>query len=194
MTKNQRQGRAKLTARTVRQGGRLRGVAGGGIDETPLTAKRETRRYKPRARKCACGCGRQVTPTVQAPHKKFYEDACRKRAARLRAKKHKKTEAVERDLELVTCAYCGHGFFSEQGRGGKYCTPSHKQLAYVARREAAALAIAHATRMTIEAAAALVKSAGMNNCSLWLQKQGFLYDEQARRWAKSFPEEFEIVA
>src|SRR5215216_2109806 len=79
-------GGAKLTASSERQGRRLRGVENSRVDGTQLTPQRVTRKYKPRARKCANkACQKLFTPS--AKHGRFCSDACRQVEARRRAKK-----------------------------------------------------------------------------------------------------------
>src|SRR5664279_3587066 len=87
------------------------GVTGAVI--TPVTAAPITRRrYKARARRCKCGCGRMVTPTASAPHQKYFDDACRARGYRQRVAKAKKMTPADPVLGLTTCAWCDGSFFT----------------------------------------------------------------------------------
>lgn len=89
---------------------------------------------------------------------------------------------VDRELELTTCLYCGNTFLPVVGRGAKWCSDSHRELAYRQRREATIRAISEATGMSIDDAGALVKNAGMPNCTRWLKQQGMMYNDSLRRW------------
>jgi hypothetical protein len=175
------QGGAKLTAANGRQGKRLRGVENRRVDGTQLTPKKATRRYKPRARKCANkACQKVFTP--DAKHGRFCSDACRKVEARRRAKKGIKVQIASPDLELVSCLHCTNTFFRKVGSSAKYCSDSHKELAYRQRKEATISAISDATGMGLKDAAQLVRSAGMPNCTRWLKQQGMEYNDSLRRW------------
>ncbi len=88
-----------------------------------------------------------------------------------------------REAVLTTCLYCGGSFLPYEGAGAKFCSNSHRTLASRKRREATISAISETTGMKAEDAAALVRSAGMRNCTRWLRQQGFQYDERARCWA-----------
>lgn len=181
MGAKRQQGRAKLTASSKRQGERLRGVEKRAVDDTLLTPGRVTRKYKPRARKCANkACQKVFTPA--AKHGRFCSDACRQVEARRRSKKGMKVQPAAPDLELTTCLYCGNTFLPVAGRGAKYCTDSHRELAYRQRKEATICAISDSTGMTLQDAQQLVTSAGMANCSRWLKQQGMAYNDSLRRW------------
>jgi hypothetical protein len=181
MASKRQQGDAKLTATNKRQGGRLRGVADRRVDGTQLTPKRVTRKYKPRARKCANkACQKVFTPS--AKHGRFCSDACRQAEGRRRKKKGMKVQIASPDLELVTCLHCTNTFFRKVGSSAKYCSDSHKELAYRQRKEATISAISDATGMGLEDAAQLVRSAGMPNCTRWLKQQGMEYNDSLRRW------------
>jgi hypothetical protein len=181
MASKRQQGDAKLTATNKRQGGRLRGVADRRVDGTQLTPKRVTRKYKPRARKCANkACQKVFTPS--AKHGRFCSDACRQAEGRRRKKKGLKVQITSPDLELVTCLHCTNTFFRKVGSSAKYCSDSHKELAYRQRKEATISAISESTGMSIEDAGALVLSAGMANCTRWLRQQGMSYNDSLRRW------------
>ena len=174
-------GGSKLTASSERQGKRLRGVEKRRVDGTQLTPQRVTRHYKPRARKCANkAC--QIVFTPSAKHGRFCSDACRQVEARRRKRKGTTVQIFDRDLELVTCLYCGNTFLPVAGKGAKWCSDSHKELAYRQRREATISAISEATGMSIDAAAQLVGSAGMQHCTRWLKQQGMVYNDSLRRW------------
>lgn len=159
---------------------------------TPLTADRVTqdapglpskhRRYKPRARKCKCGCGRMVTPIASAPHKRYYDDACRQRDHRRRVAKARKVKAADPILEVMTCAYCGATFFAEQGRDAKFCSPSHRTAAYRHRREAAIAALVVELHLTEDEVVDMIERMGMTLVGRYLRQRGYDYDEQARQW------------
>lgn len=146
-------------------------------------APRTKRPYKKRARKCACGCGEAIVPTPQAPHKRFVDDNHRKRwhrqqEAKLRASMPK----PEPVLELTTCQYCGNTFLAEQGKGAKWCKPSHGVMAAEARRAAAEQVFVEVYNMTPDAVTDMIDNGGMKNASAFLRQQGYFYDETARRW------------
>lgn len=175
------QGRSKLTAKHKRQGKRSRGVANAAVDGTRLTAKRVTRAYKTRARQCENkACRKLFTP--KAKHGRFCCDPCRQTEARRRKKKGLKLEVVERDLELVTCLFCNNTFFGQKGSHAKYCSDSHKELAYRQRRASTISAISESTGMSLGDANELVQNAGMPNCTRWLRQQGMSYNDSLRRW------------
>ena len=116
MTTKQRKKRAGLTARSVRRDGSTVQP----VDGTQLTPARRTRRYSPRARKCARkGCSNVFTP--RAKHGRFCSDNCRRADARRREQKVT-TTTVKRDLVQAVCLYCGGSFLPEAGRGAKYCS------------------------------------------------------------------------
>ena len=155
---------------------------------TPLTPRPVTqnvpkRRYKPRARRCKCGCGRMVTPTASAPHKRYFEDACRQRDHRRRVAKARKVKAADPILEVMTCAYCGATFFAEQGRDAKFCSPSHRTAAYRQRREAAIAALVVELHLTEDEVVDMIERMGMALVGRYLRQRGYGYDEQARQWS-----------
>jgi len=155
-----------------------------GQQATPLNPATGTpRRYSKRARKCKCGCGQTVKPTAKNPNKKFFEDACRKRWHRQQEGKLRasmpKPEPV---LELTTCLFCGNTFLSEQGKGAKWCKPSHAVMAAEHRRAAAERLFVEVYNMTTEAVTDMIDNGGMKNASAFLRQQGYTYDESARQW------------
>ena len=154
---------------------------------TPLTADPVTqpapkRRYKPRARRCRCGCGRMVTPTARAPHKRYYDDACRQRDHRRRVSKARKVKSANPVLEVMTCAYCGATFFAEQGKDAKYCKPSHRTAAWRQRREAAVEALIVELHMSEDEVVDMIERMGMKLIGRFLRQRGYSYDDQARQW------------
>lgn len=156
--------------------------------ETLLTPPLVTKRaYKPRARKCACGCGKVFTPPSQAPRKRFYDDACRKRAARRRAAKQRPAAPKAAPvLVLMECQFCGVTFLGVEGKGGKYCKPAHRVAAAEARRaaaiEAAVIIVGSVGGLTPEDVTAFVEREGMRKVSAYLRQQGMVYSEADRRW------------
>lgn len=156
-----------------------------GQNATPLNPATGTaRRYKKRARACKCGCGQTVKPTAKNPNKTFYSDACRKRwhrqqEAKLRASMPK----PEPVLELTTCLFCGNTFLAEEGKGAKWCRPSHGVMAAEARR-AAAIEPLRATLpdQSVEQIEDMIANMGMKLVTRYLHQQGYSYDESARRW------------
>ncbi|MEO8391475.1 MAG: hypothetical protein ABI700_00645 [Chloroflexota bacterium] len=152
--------------------------------ETQLNPTPRTKRpYKKRARKCACGCGEAVKPTPQAPHKRFVDDAHRKRWHRQQeAKMRKDQPAPEPVLEMYTCLFCGATFLAEAGRGAKWCKPSHGVMAAEARRAAAGQVFIESFSMTPDDTENMIESVGMKHVSAYLRQQGWVYDEQARCW------------
>ena len=142
------------------------------------------RQYKPRARACRCGCGEMVTPTAQAPHKAYFNAACRKRDNRRKLAKLRKSEPVAPVLELVTCAHCGKTFFAEKGRGARFCKPGHKTASWRLRRSAAIRAVAELTQTDVERVAEAVEHHGLAKATKFLHKRGFQYDERARSWVR----------
>lgn len=151
---------------------------------TKVTPKPVTKRaYKKRARKCACGCGRIVEPTPQAPHKVYFDDACRQRGNR--AKKgvgRPKAPRREVKLDWMHCDYCGLPFVGAVGVGTKYCKPSHKVAAAEARRESAIDVLMQSEGLARETVQDVVKRTGMRKISAWLKQEGYIYSEQDRRW------------
>ena len=155
-----------------------------GQQATPLNPATGTPRpYKKRARKCKCGCGKTVAPTARNPNKRFFDDNCRKRwhrqqEAKLRASMPK----PEPVLELTTCLFCGNTFLAEQGKGAKWCKPSHGVMAAEHRRAAAEQVFVEAYNMTPDAVTDMIDNGGMKNASAFLRQQGYIYDELARSW------------
>lgn len=151
---------------------------------TKVTGKSVTKRaYKKRARKCACGCGKLVEPTPQAPHKVYFDDACRQRHHRARKGAGRpKTQRREVKLDWMYCEYCGHKFLGAVGVGTKYCKPSHKVAAAEARRAAAIAALMDSEGWSAEVVRTAVQGTGMRKVSRWLKQQGYVYSEQDRRW------------
>ncbi len=153
--------------------------------DTQLTpAPRTKRPYKKRARQCSCGCGETVTPSAQAPHKRFVDDTHRKRWHRKQEAKIRKDQPVaEPMLAMYTCLFCGATFLAEVGRGAKWCKPSHGVQAADHRRYAAGQVFIEAYNMTPDDAENMIENSGMKNVSVWLRQNGYSYDEIARRWA-----------
>jgi hypothetical protein len=184
MTTKARWGRGLLTPQPVT------GITSSGATEltpqavTKMTPKPVTRRaYKKRARKCKCGCGRTVDPTPQAPHKVYFDDACRQRDHRAkRGKGRPRTQRREVNLDWMYCEFCGHKYLGATGKGRKYCKPSHKVAAAEARREAAIAALIASTGEDEQVVRVALKGAGMRKASTWLKQQGYVYSEQERRW------------
>lgn len=182
-TKTQ-QGRGVLTPQPVT------GItSSGATDITPpavtkMTPKPVTKRaYKPRARKCKCGCGRLVVPTPKAPHKVYFDDACRQRHHRSqKGRGRPKTQRREIKLDWMYCEFCGHKYLGSVGVGSKYCKNSHKVAAAEARREAAIAALVASEGMTEDTVRIVVKNTGMKKISKWLEQQGYVYDAVSRRW------------
>lgn len=176
------QKRAGLSAANGRQGTRVEAVQ--------LTPAPRTRHYKLRARKCAHkACGALFTPAAR--HGKYCSDACRKADARRRQKraaKVGKTVKVQRDLVEATCLWCHNTFLPEQGRGAKYCSDSHRELAYRQRREAAIEAlVGDLGGMSAAESAAFVERLGMRLISRYLRQQGYVYSEPDRQWLMALP-------
>lgn len=143
------------------------------------------RRYKPRARRCECGCGQMVTPTAQHPNKAYFSAACRQRVRR--AKLAKERKAVEKPKEdrrtLCPCLWCGLEFLADPTKRPKYHqTGSCKEYAHRQRKHSAIETVATIRGYSTDRAAALVKREGMPKVHRWLQRQGFQYDELGRRW------------
>lgn len=185
MTTKAAQNRAGLTAGSV-----TRVTA---RPATGLTPARETKRpYKPRSRKCACGCGRIVERTPQTPHKRYFDDACRQRAYRRRTAKTRPAAAGSGAvLELATCEFCGATFLATAGKGAKYCKPSHRTAAAEQRRaaaiEAAIAIVGSIGGLTPEDVVAFVEREGMKKISRYLRQQGYVYSEAARAWLMAVP-------
>lgn len=152
---------------------------------TPLTLTDATkRRYKKRAKRCACGCGEMVTPTAQAPHKRFFDDNCRKRYHhRQEAKQRAKMDAPEVELVAAICDFCGAGYFAQKRHEGKYCKPSHRVAAAEHRRDAAVEPLlACMPDQTVAQVKDMIQGMGMTYVTRYLHLQGYSYDESARRW------------
>lgn len=184
MTTKAQQGSGVLTP------GSVTGITpSGATDLTPhpvtkVTPKPVTRRaYKPRARKCKCGCGKLVTPTPQAPHKVYFDDACRQRHHRAQ-KGAGRPRAQRREVKLdwMTCDYCGHPFLGVVGVGTKYCKPSHKVAAAEARKASAIDVLMQSEGLARETVQDVVKRTGMKKISAWLKQEGYLWSAQDRAW------------
>lgn len=149
---------------------------------TRVTPQRGTRR-EPSVRVCKCGCGQRFTPNVRAPHQKYFDDACRKRAHRRKQAKAGGAARRAPTLALATCAWCGCTFFAHTGKGAKHCKPSHRTAAAKARRAAAVEAlIGDLGSMNADEAGLLVERQGMRTITRYLRSQGWQYDDAARRW------------
>ncbi|MEO8397964.1 MAG: hypothetical protein ABI700_33530 [Chloroflexota bacterium] len=85
-------------------------------------------------------------------------------------------------LELTTCLFCGSTFLAEQGKGAKWCKPSHAVMAAEARRSAAEWVFVEVYNMTPDAVTDMIDNTGMKNASAFLRQQGYTYDESARQW------------
>ena len=83
---------------------------------------------------------------------------------------------------MYTCAFCGTTFLAVEGKGAKYCKPSHTVAAAEHRRYAATLVFVEGYGMSVEDAQNMIENAGMKNVSAYLRQQGYDYDEMARRW------------
>ena len=151
------------------------------IDTTHETPKKTTRRYKPRARKCACGCG--VTFTPKTRHGRYASANCRKRA-HARRRRTEQAAPIEQPVELCQCLYCGATFFAPEGNGQLYCKPAHRTAAWRDRREATIRAIAEQHGTTREAAERHVKMLGLAVVVEALRAGGYVYRMQARQWVK----------
>lgn len=151
---------------------------------TPLIPPIGTaRRYSKRARKCKCGCGQMVAPTAKNPNKMFFDDNCRKRYHRRQEAKQRKSQPVPAPvLVMYTCAFCEDSFLATEGKGAKYCKPSHTVAAAEHRRYAATLVFVEGYGMPVDEAQNMIENSGMKNVSAYLRQQGYAYDETARRW------------
>ncbi len=165
----------------VGQGDQPRGAKLTPADGTQLTPERGTRRYKPRARKCANkACQKSFTPA--AKHGRYCSDACRKVDARKRKARTVKAEPAEPILVVCTCLYCNNTFFAEQGKGAKYCSDSHKELAYRQRRAATVEALVGDMNIPQQDAEDMLERIGMPRTRVYLRGRGYRYDEHSRRW------------
>jgi hypothetical protein len=186
----QQQGRAESTAGDVTAGDATLTpnlVTASAPELTPesVTAPKPKRAYKPRARRCACGCGQMVTPTPQHPNKRFYDDACRQRARRAKMAEQRKADSKpsEDRRTLCLCLWCGVDFLADPTKRPKYHqTGSCKEYAYRQRRHSAIDTVATVRGYSYERAEALVKHEGMPKVSRWLQRQGWAYNEAGRAW------------
>lgn len=155
------------------------------IHTPTVTRQSTTRRYKPRARKCACGCGATFTPKTR--HGRYATPNCRKRDhARKQAKARAKAAQAASDdrLEVAYCLYCGASFFAPEGNGQLYCKPAHRTAAWRARRDATIRVIAEQHSTTVEAAERLVEQLGLSVVIEALRSDGYTYKMQARKWVK----------
>lgn len=155
MATNQRKKRAGEAPQVVTQ------IAAGGaaLGDTQSTPPAVTkRRYKPRARRCACGCGATFTPAPQQPRQRFATDTCRQRGHRAKAPTRPRRQ---NGVERLTCDHCGTWYVGTVGKGRKYCTTTCKRLAAKTRREAVAEALAAVLAMPLEEAAERVELVGM---------------------------------
>lgn len=151
------------------------------IHSTVLTAPRSTRPYKPRARKCACGCGVVFTPKTK--HGRYSSEACRKRAyARRKAKAASSAPKEAPPLEVGVCEWCGAKFWTEADNGQAYCKPSHRTAAWRARRAATVQKIAELDQCTLTAAEGQIKALGLKVIAEYLTGRGYVYSTSAKRW------------
>lgn len=181
MTTKSGQNRAGLTVQSVRQGMFTNGSQLTPAGDPLLTASRVTRRYSPRARKCARkGCDVVFKP--KAKHGKFCSDACRKADARRKAQKGMKPKAADPVLVVCECQWCGNTFFAEQGRAARWCSNSHKELAYRQRCAATIEALMGDLNEDEQQAVEQVERMGMKRCGAYLRGAGYIYDERARAW------------
>lgn len=173
--------RVGLTGRNGRQGKQADRRQLTDADDTPLTAVRRTRKYSPRARKCAYkDCQNSFKP--HAKHGKFCSDKCRKAEARRKEKKGMKGQVKERELVVCECLYCTNTFFAEPNKGAKYCSDSHRELAYRQRRSATVAALTGDLNVSQDDAQDMVERMGMARCSRYLRGRGYAYDENLRAW------------
>jgi hypothetical protein len=176
MTTNRAKKRVGLTAASGTIGQAV--LTTSGVRE--LTPARGTRRYRPRARKCAHkGCQTVFTPV--AKHGRFCSDKCRKAEARKRKARTTKTPAKTPVLVVATCLHCGATFFTEQGKDARYCTSSHRTAAWRQRREAAVQALVD-MGMDAQKAGDVLELGGMAKMTRYLHQLGYEYNESARRW------------
>lgn len=132
---------------------------------------------------CTCGCRQRFTPNVHAPHQRFFNDACRKRAHRRKQAQARPKAKRTPILALATCAWCGCTFFAHAGKGATHCKPSHRTAAAKCRRAAAIDAlIGDLGSMNADEAALFVERQGMRTITRYLHSQGWRYDDTARAW------------
>ncbi len=152
---------------------------------TVLTVGRRTQRtYKPRARKCK-GPGCEAVFTPLAKHGKYCSDICRKRDHRRRTRASKKAKRREADLELVFCEHCGNSFLATKGSHARYCSDSHKTMAYRCRRKATIRAIIGNMGVGEQEAADGLEMSGLAQARRYLEAQGYVYDSRTRAWVFS---------
>jgi len=151
--------------------------------DTPLTSvPATTRHYKPRARKCKCGCGRKFTPAARTPHQVYFDDNCRKRDHRRKASKLRKKQEPDTAAQVLVCEFCRQPFWSTTGRHRKYCKPSHAVMAAEHRRDAAIRLYAQGDGWSLQRATDAVDTWGMKATTKTLRDAGYIYDEAARSW------------
>lgn len=92
-----------------------------------------------------------------------------------------KTKA-EPILVVCECLYCTNTFFAEQGRGAKYCSESHKELAYRVRRTATVTALTGDLNVSESEAVEMVERMGMARCGAYLRGRGYVYDDRSKAW------------
>jgi hypothetical protein len=121
------------------------------------------------------------TPKVKAA--RYATDACRKRAyARRKLKERQAAPKEAAPLEIGVCEWCGAKFWTSPNNGRVYCSQSHRQAAYSARRDAAIRIIAKLDACTLTAAEGQIKALGLKVIAEYLQGRGYVYSTSARRW------------
>jgi hypothetical protein len=144
-----------------------------------VTQKRR-RRYKPRARRCACGCGQTFAPKLSRG--RYIDMTHRNRAHRRKQRRGKKIEPRQQRLAPMTCAHCGKLYWGNPARGQRYCSGKCRNAAYRCKRSAAANALASLCPMPIEKALDVLDAGGLRWVSDMLRTLGFSYDLPSRQW------------
>lgn len=141
---------------------------------------RRKRKYTPRARKCACGCGQIFTPKLSRG--RYIDVSHRARAYRRKHRKGSAPAKRETVLDLLTCEHCGLDFLGNGARQQKYCSTRCRNAASKVRRHAAELALSQALGMSIEKARDVIDATGMKELQRVLAGLGMTYDPSSRQW------------
>ena len=100
-----------------------------------------------------------------------------------------KGQVKERELVVCECLYCTNTFFAEPNKGAKYCSDSHKELAYRIRRASTIAALAGDLNVAHEEAQDMIERMGMARCSRYLRGRGYAYDEAQRAWLIAYDDQ-----
>jgi hypothetical protein len=150
------------------------GVAAG---ETEQPVTQVKRKYKPRARKCACGCGETFTPKRRRG--KYIDVVHRNRAHRRKQRRGKKIAPRQQKRDPLWCVHCNSMFWGNPDRGTVYCSARCRNLAHRAKRDSAIAALADYIGMDTED---IYEIGGMKWVTAMLAGLGLAYSPESRQW------------